>query len=388
MISYRLIGAAEGVDAPRTSITTVDRLWPDVTRLDARGPRRTDPDTARRARPPLPTVTWTPPPRPQWVADLVVAGAELDPLALAPLDPDELFATACRRVGADDMGGVSWQTGLESLCGALATEAHLHAVGAILTRSEILRTLANRLRIVAAESDDEPALTTPWFVTGTARSGTSILHELLALDPRSRTPATWEVLDSVPAPDGGAPADDRVAGIEGAVQWWNDIAPEYLTMHENGAALPTECIFVTAHEFSSEHWSGVHDVPSYHRWTARTGAGAAYAWHRRHLGFLQSRQGPQQWVLKAPSHLGTLPALFAEYPDAWVIQTHRDPLRTVPSTISLMATLRWMRSDAVDVTRLAPTMANGVAMLFELGPRDARTAPCPTSGSSTSRTRT
>ena len=34
----------------------------------------------------------------------------------------------------------------------------------------------------------------PVFVVGTGRSGTSILHELLALDPANRTPATWELL--------------------------------------------------------------------------------------------------------------------------------------------------------------------------------------------------
>jgi hypothetical protein len=224
----------------------------------------------------------------------------------------------------------------------------------------------NRLRIVAAGPMSTAPVASPWIVCGTARSGTSILHELLALDPSARTPRAWEVLDSVPAPV-AVPDPERLARIDRELRLWDRITPEYLAMHENGGALPIECIFLTAHEFASEHWSGVHDVPSYHRWLVRADLRDAYRWHRRHLEWLGQRDvtPERQWVLKAPSHLGALPAVFATYPDAWILQTHRDPLRTIPSTISLMATLRWMRSDAVDVDRLAHTMATGVAMLFD-----------------------
>jgi hypothetical protein len=108
-------------------------------------------------------------------------------------------------------------------------------------------------------------------------------------------------------------------------------------------------------------------VPGYNKWLVRHDLRDAYRWHRRHLEWLGQHDGPsRQWVLKAPSHLGALPAVFATYPDAWILQTHRDPLRTIPSTISLMATLRWMRSDVVDVDGLARAMATGVAMLFDM----------------------
>jgi hypothetical protein len=309
---------------------------------------------------------WTPPARPPWVADLITSGETVGPLALHPLAADELRATAEAVAGADDFGGASWEEGYQRLCSALVDEARLHAVGAALARAEILRTLVNRLRIVAAGPVAGASVTAPWFVCGTARSGTSILHELLALDSSARTPRAWEVFDSVPAP-GGAPDPARVERIDREVRLWDRITPEYLTMHENGGALPIECIFVTAHEFASEHWSGVHDVPTYNKWLVRADLRDAYRWHRRHLEWLgQHDDAPDgQWVLKAPSHLGALPSLFAVYPDAWILQTHRDPLRTIPSTISLMATLRWMRSDHVDVDRLARTMEVGVAMLFD-----------------------
>jgi hypothetical protein len=307
---------------------------------------------------------WRPPPRPDWVHDQIVSGRTVGALALHPVEATELVATATRVAGATDFGGDSWRTGFELLCTSLAEEADLHAVGAALTRAELLRTLVNRLRIVAAGPVPDLPVTAPWVVCGTARSGTSILHELLALDPGARVPRAWEVLDSVPAP-AGSPDPARVERIDREVRLWDRITPEYLTMHENGGALPTECIFLTAHEFASEHWSGVHDVPTYNRWLVGADLRPAYAWHRRQLQWLGRHDPPDvQWMLKAPSHLGALPALFATYPDAWVLQTHRDPARTLPSTISLMATLRWMRSDRVDVDRLSRTMVRGVALLF------------------------
>lgn len=310
-------------------------------------------------------MTWNPPPRPVWVADQIAAGELVGPLALHPLDPDALISTAVAVAGSADFGPAGWRSGFELLCVALRDEAQLHAVGAALTRSEIVRTLVNRLRIVA-QGDPGGEIVDPWFVVGSARSGTSILHELLALDPRRRAPLAWETLASVPAPrPGDVDSDPRVDQIDHEVRHWEAICPEYLTMHENGGRLPHECIFVTAHEFASEHWSGVHDVPSYNRWLQGADLTDAYRWHHRHLRWLQSAYPTERWVLKAPSHLSALPALLAIYPDAKVIQTHRDPLQTIPSTISLMATLRWMRSNRVDVARLARTMAKGVAALFD-----------------------
>jgi hypothetical protein len=312
-------------------------------------------------------MNWQPAPRPRWVADQIAIGELIGPLTLHPLRADVLLDTAITSCGVSDFGGDSWRVGFEQLCAALIDDADLHAVGAALVRSELLRTLMNRLRIVAGEPAGPIAaeVLEPWFVCGTARSGTSILHELLALDPSVRAPRAWEVMYSTPVPEVGNTAPDtRVSRADREVKYWEAIAPEYLTMHENGGALPQECIFITAHEFASEHWSGVHDVPSYNKWLRRADLTPAYLWHRRHLQWLQAGRNTQ-WALKAPSHLSALPALFSVYPDAWIIQTHRDPMRTVPSTISLMATLRWMRSDHVDVRRLATTMATGVASLFD-----------------------
>ena len=96
---------------------------------------------------------------------------------------------------------------------------------------------------------------------------------------------------------------------------------------------------------------GSYPVPSYGRWLARSDPAPVFRAHRRFLQLLQWRCPGERWVLKSPSYLAKLPAFFAEYPDAYVVLTHRDPLKVLPSLVSIMATLRWMHSDTVDVER-------------------------------------
>ena len=94
---------------------------------------------------------------------------------------------------------------------------------------------------------------------------------------------------------------------------------------------------------------GSYPMPSYGRWLARADFAPMFHAHRRFLQLLQWRCPGERWVLKSPSYLAKLPQFFAEYPDAYVVLTHRDPLKVLPSLVSIMATLQWMHSDTVDV---------------------------------------
>ena len=104
----------------------------------------------------------------------------------------------------------------------------------------------------------------------------------------------------------------------------------------------------------------------------------AYRYHRRILQTLHARRPGERWLLKAPSHLATLDALFAVYPDARIVHVHRDPLKTVPSTLSLMATLKWMRCRHTDPwprPRLSPGAS---APCSTTSSRAGPPAACPT----------
>jgi hypothetical protein len=310
-------------------------------------------------------MTWKPPQRPRWVERLnahgeAVGGAR----ALVSLDPDELCATAQRDTGLDDFGGDEWRTHFDVFVDALERESRLHTAGRLLTRAEILRTLRNRLQLAHLWSRKpeilrEPILP-PVFVVGSPRSGTSILHELLALDPAHRAPAMWEMLHPVEALAG----DELRAVGDAETTWWHDLQPEYETMHANAGDLPNECIFITLHEFLSDHWGGCHNIPTYQTYLAKADQRPAYRYHRRFLQTLQQRERSERWLLKAPSHLFQLRALFAVYPEARIIQTHRDPLKTIPSSLSLMGTLKWMRCEESDPAAGAESSAAGYAYIY------------------------
>lgn len=313
-------------------------------------------------------MAWKPGERPDWLRRLISHGPAVGGAAhLVSLDPDELVATAIDSTGGlDDFGDGDWRVWLERLAGALEREARLHAAGRLVAREEILRSLRNRLQLFELWKRQPEILAAPLlppcFVVGMARSGTSILSELLALDPAARCPAMWEMLHPVEALGSDAL---RAIGHDETV-FMQDLAPEYATMHENSGELPNECIYITINTFVSDHWSGCHVVPSYERELPRADHRAVYRFHERMLKTLQLRgpRGCTRWGLKAPSHLPQLEALFAVYPQARVVRIHRDPLKSIPSTLNLMGTLKHMRCEGVDLEGAGALLARGYELML------------------------
>lgn len=317
-------------------------------------------------------MVWSPKPRPEWVTELNAFGRRLgSPAALVSLDPDALLDAARAATGLDDFGDDGWREPFGIFVQALEEEADLHLLGRIQARNDIVRTLTNRLQVHAAlgthpEILDEP-IGSPVLVVGTGRSGTSILHELLAQDPAHRVARTWELLHPCPPPQRATYATDaRVAAADQEYRFWHLIAPEYQTMHDNGGDVPNEDPLIDMLEFASDHLMGSYPVPSYGRWLARSDPRPGFRSHRRFLQLLQWRCRGDRWVLKSPSYLAKLPAFFAEYPDAYVILTHRDPLKVLPSLVSIMATLRWMHSDTVDMNAVVKSAVGGTAIAMNL----------------------
>lgn len=128
--------------------------------------------------------------------------------------------------------------------------------------------------------------------------------------------------------------------------------------------MPQECVSITAPEFFGMQWEATFAVPSYQRWCEAQDAAPAYRWHRAVLQHLQSRHRRAHWVLKTPAHLLTLGALFAEYPDAWIVQTHRAPSQVVAS---LECTLRGASSDGLDPRDQGREAADLIARMLRAG---------------------
>jgi hypothetical protein len=305
-----------------------------------------------------PAARWTPRPRPDWVTELNTLGTNRNsPAALVSLDEASLLATATEVAGGlDDFGDDAWREPFRILVDDMHNVSDLTLIGRLLCRNELLRSLTARLQITATYAQhpeiDGEVIEQPVFIAGMARSGTTILLELLAEDPTFRAALTGELLYPCPPPEAATRTTDPRLAMAGAdLGMWDFVTPEFPAIHENRGDAPNECHVGMLHEFTSPIWGATQYVPNYDRWLAMRDGSQGYRFHRRLLKLLQWRS-PGRWLLKGPGHLSTLPALFAEYPDARVIVTHRDPLKTTASLVSLMATMRWQRSDTVDFARI------------------------------------
>ena len=317
-------------------------------------------------------MSWQPPARPEWVR--AINAGQMLPIhaeALLPLDRDALLAEARARQGIAD-GGVAdfghqhfpadeMIDALDRVLHAIEGEAALHEMGRFMTRRFVLRLLEVRLQLMAyLRTDpgvvDEP-IEAPLFVAGAPRTGTTLLHTLLALDPDYRAPLGWELLHPVPPPDSD-PArrerDPRIAMAERELTLAQTVVSGLLAIHVYGASRPKECLSAMSFSFRSEEFTARFHVPSYEAWLfGEADLAPAYAMHRLVLQILQRRTGRARWALKSPVHLHSLAALEATYPDARVAVTHRDPATMLASLTSLVAHLRWAHSDRVDTLEIA-----------------------------------
>jgi hypothetical protein len=269
------------------------------------------------------------------------------------LDEESLLAEAQRNTGLSDFGGDGFRDPLRVFLDSLERESRLHLVGRVLARGDVLNLLENRLQMTEARRRhpeiDAERIERPIFITGLPRTGTSILHEVMGCDPANRVPLAWEVRHPCPPPERAHyESDPRIERAEREIGFWTEVVPEYSSMHELGARIPVECIMLTQHSFVSDQLCGAQQVPSYAGWLATADLRPAYRCHRQMLQLLQWKAPADRWVLKAPSHLGQLEALLAVYPDARIVQTHRDPLTVMASAMSILFATAWVRSDHID----------------------------------------
>jgi hypothetical protein len=281
---------------------------------------------------------------------------------MTAIDAPGLLDEASQRADLDDFGSPWFRTGLDVLLRSLRDEADLHATGQAIAREDFLRLLTNRLQMTAllrAHPDiTARKIERPLFIVGLPRTGSSILHELLAQDPENRTPMTWEVKFPFPPPETATfRTDPRIAAMDVELAQMDTSIPEFKKMHPQGAELPQECLNMTTHQFASIFFSVSHNVPTYQAWLEAEDMQPVYAFHHDMLRILQWRCPPDRWVLKSSSHLWSMDALLDEYPDACIIQTHRDPLKVVASFTSLVSTLRKLYSGLDDTSGIGEQQA-------------------------------
>ena len=284
------------------------------------------------------------------------------------LDGDRLVAQVIDMAGLDDLGEPTWREGFDRLLVALRGEARLTELGVMVVASELLAYLQSRLCVVAEHrahpENAQRDVTPPIVVIGQARTGTTILFDLLAQDPAHRAPLSWEVDRPCPPPATATyETDPRIAEVQAQIDQSETLIPGFLAMHPIGARMGQECVRIFGSEFRSLIFATQYRVPSYGAWLLHEADMApAYRWHRRYLQHLQSRHPGERWVLKSPAHLWSLGALMAEYPDALLVQTHRDPLKVIASVSSLQGTLRKLAAEEAPIPEIAEEWAGYILL--------------------------
>lgn len=255
---------------------------------------------------------------------------------------DDLHASASRAVGLEDFadGEDRHREALGVLLDSLHTDAGLTPAGSKYWRSVLKGALVARLVAQAGFAAD-PAqagveIERPVVVTGLPRTGTTALHRLLGADPANQGLELW--LTEVPGPRPPRERwedDPTYRGLRDLYAGFMSENPDYGGVHYISADDLEECWQLLRQSLTSVSYECLARLDGYSAWLQGVDWVPAYRRHRRNLQLIGAHDPGRRWVLKNPSHLFALDALLEVYPDAVVVQTHRDPRRSMASMFSL-----------------------------------------------------
>jgi hypothetical protein len=258
-----------------------------------------------------------------------------------PLSGEALCAEARQRTGLVDFGDPPIETALSTLVNSLELQADLHPLGRFLMWIHLRGLLATRLRLTEAwrehlEAMDTSLIQRPVFITGMPRSGSTFLHELMAEDPENRAPRAWEVMFPIPTrKDVRSSVDPRIRKAEACLWWFRRLAPRADAVYPIRASTPHECVGIHSYTMLSEEFAITCRIPAYEAFLREGNLGPAYAWQKRFLQYLQLSGPNKNWILKSPEHVYGLDHLLSVFPDAMIIQTHRNPLEVLRSSLQM-----------------------------------------------------
>lgn len=283
---------------------------------------------------------------------------------------ESLLATARQATGLDDFGDGAWRDHFRTLLRCYDAESKLTEAGAGMVQGEITGALCARLVCEAAWKRDPGVLRTeirrPLFVLGLPRSGTTALHWLLAQDPASQVLEYWIASSPRPRPPRetweGEPAYQSAIEV---LQWIYETDPGLAAIHWMEADGPEECRHLFVQSFLDHTFDSNATIPSYTKYFEAQDMRPAYARHRDVLKLVGSTSPERRWVLKYPAHMRELDVLLETYPDACIVQTHRDPARVLPSVCSLVTGWRSLYEGRADAHAIGGWQLEMYASMLE-----------------------
>ena len=288
------------------------------------------------------------------------------------LDSKQIIDAAKNHTNLEYFGNPLFLEGFECLIQSINEEADLNEIGIEAQQHRLVGILANLLRIEDACIQHPEILNekikSPVVIVGLPRTGSTMTHRLLASDPRHTAMLWWEGRYPAMLPNEvrGHP-DERMEMGKAEVEAVMQASPEALTIHPWDYKGADEEILLLEHTFFSTVPESFMRLPTYSKWVESQDHIHAYAQLKIMLQYLQWQnpgRNKKRWVLKSPHHLGFIDKLLKVFPDSKVIQTHRDPLKTVPSFCSMCSNLFEPLTNSYDKNEIGHHWAHKLAKVL------------------------
>jgi hypothetical protein len=268
--------------------------------------------------------------------------ASYDPPAQFRTASDQLHDIVAKELGVTDFGPPDYLPGLKVMLQSMDYDPRFSDQGRRLAWGQVVGVLRSRASAIKSMKEnpgfDAKDIVSPVVITGVPRTGTTALHRLMAVDPRFQGLQSWLIDSPMPRPPmetwGDYPQFRKtVASLDAQYA----AAPEQRAAHHRAAEEVHECCMILWHSFNCNIWAcGSWSSATYDAWRQSQSEEAAYDYYYRCVQLIGSNEPDKRWLLKNPGHIEQLELLLAFYPDAKVIQTHRDPARAIPSLCALL----------------------------------------------------
>lgn len=254
---------------------------------------------------------------------------------------DRLHAAATASCGMTDFGNPDeYLPALRRLLHALDHDTRLTPVGAQKFFDRIVQVLVSRAYSQKGWREHPESLRTPLrppiVITGLPRTGTTALHRVLAMDPQFQGLEYWLINNPMPRPPRDTWAREPLfqLAVEELETLYREV-PAMKTAHPIIADEVYECLLLTRQNFLSVDFTTNAHVPSYQSWFLEQDFAPMWRRYRDNLQLIGLHEPDKPWLLKNPASLFSLAGFMEVFPQATIIQTHRNPVTSVASGASL-----------------------------------------------------
>ena len=270
-----------------------------------------------------------------------------------PLEVNRLLRAARSKSDAPISGTFEFVEALTVLVDSINKEADLNSTGRFLQRIQLTNALVNHFKAKQFLEENPKVsdvnLGKIVLVAGLQRTGTTLLQRLLASHPEIRGISAADALSPVPPKENLSKSVGRSnLAPKMAERVISYLAPQFSAIHPVDSEAPEEDVLLLDLCFMSQSAEATMHVPRYSKWLAEQNHMPVYEFFKKLLQIQYWRRPTPSWVLKSPHHLEYLDTFLEVFPDATIVQTHRDPLMTVPSFSSMVCHSRSIFCDDVD----------------------------------------